>query len=222
MTVRIIIHTLWLAPLAALALVAGASLVGTEVEPGLQTAKTGVVLDAANGEPLPGVYVGARWMLQTQEPALLGGKLEGRCIYRFVVRTDAQGRYTIPTAQIDIAKNLLPGGEKSYFWDLYTYAAGYSTSSPVAVAHPRAISDDANAESELEPILLAATHDTPQQRLPTLTETLAHFTCHPYAHDAGPIEQSIAAEAAAAACLPGSASVDASCSTFRQASSRAP
>lgn len=219
-------RALWFVPLAAVTAIAATWYGGTDIEPGLQSAKTGVVLDAATGKPLQGIYVGARFLQQTSEPSLLGGKQYGQCVYRVVVQTDAQGRYTIPatSAEFGIAHGFVPGERKRYNWDLYTYAAGYQLGGlSTPVAHPRTVDEaTASTASTLEPILLSAEHDSAQQRLSTLADTVAHFTCHPFAHDAGPIEQSVAAEAAAAACLPGAENAAPSCTMFRQASNGMP
>jgi hypothetical protein len=102
---------------------------------------------------------------------------------------------------------------------LYTYAPGYDTRSSAAM-HPRAVSNSAGDEAIVEPVLLRAGHVTPQQRLATLADTLSQFTCHPFAHDAGMIEQSIAAEAAAAACVADAKDARDSCAMFRQASAQ--
>jgi hypothetical protein len=190
----------------------------TEVEPGTQVAKTGVVLDES-GKPLQGVYVGARWLEQTREPALLGGKVEGQCLYRVVVRTDAAGHYSIPApvAGVGADSGWLRGTSKKYFWDLYTYAAGYAVKADVA--HP-AIASSADDSAVLAPIYLASDHAAADQHLAALSDTLTHFTCRPFAKDAGAVEEQIVAEAAAAACLTGSKSAEPSCAMFRQASNR--
>jgi len=173
---------------------------------------------------LQGIYVGARFLQQTSEAPLLGGKQQGQCVYRVVVQTDAQGRYTIPATatQFAIARDFVPGARTSYRWDLHAYAAGYQAGA-VSAAHPRTLDDPtATTAATLEPVLMTAEHGSAAQRLATLAETAAHFTCHPFAHDAGPVEASLAAEAAAAACLPGTESTVPSCATFRQASSGMP
>jgi hypothetical protein len=219
MTHGLIYRTLALLGLLFAAIVAIARTSGTQVEPALQAAKSGVVLDAATGKPVEGVYVAVRWLEQTSQLPLLGGKLRGQCVNRVVVRTDAEGRYRIPAARLAAATNLQAGVRTEYFWDLYTYAPGYDGRSQT-LAHPRAVSNLAGDQAVVEPVLLGAGHAAPQQRLATLADTLAQFTCHPFAHDAGAIEQSIAAEAAAAACLPGTDDAQGSCATFRHASAQ--
>jgi len=213
-------RALWCVPLVAIAAAAAAWFGGTDVETGLQSAKTGVVLDAQSGKPLPGIYVGARFLQQTTQAPLLGGRQQGQCVYRVIVQTDAQGRYTIPATatQFTIARDFVPGEHTSYRWDLHAYAAGYQAGAATA-AHPRMLDD---ATATLEPVLMSAEHGSAAQRLATLADTVAHFTCHPFAHDAGPVDASLAAEAAAAACLPGAESAAPSCAMFRQASSGMP
>ena len=215
-------RALWFVPLAALAAVAAAWLGGTDVEQGLTAAKTGVVLDAATGRPLQGIYVGARVLQQTSEATLLGGRQYGQCVYRVVVQTDAAGRYTIPAsgAEFGIRHGFVPGERNSYHWDLYTYAAGYRAGG-TPLPHPRTLdAATASAPATLEPILLDAGVDGAQQPPAALADTLAHFTCRPFAHDAGPIEPLLAAQAAA--CQPGTLPADAACTMFRQASNGMP
>jgi len=219
MTDGLIYRTLALLGLLFAAIVAIARTSDTQVEPALQAAKSGMVLDAATGKPIEGVYVAVRWLEQTSQMPLLGGTVRGQCVNRMVVRTDAEGRYRIP-AQAPLATKLRPGVHTEYFWDLYTYAPGYDGRSRTS-AHPRAVSNPAGDVAIVEAVRLEAVHANAQQRLATLSETLAHFTCHPFAHDAGMIEQSIAAEAAAAQCLPGADDAQGNCATFRHASAQA-
>jgi hypothetical protein len=217
MTLRARRLALNLGLLAAFAFAAFAFAGITETEPGLQARKTGVVLDEA-GKPLAGVYVGVRWMAQTTELPLLGGKVEGQCLYRTVVRTDADGHYSVPPPA-DLAstdRNWLRGASTRYFWDLYTYGAGYATTNPSA--RP-AIASNADNLTTLAPIYLASDSPAGDRHLTQLADTLARFTCRPYAKDAGPVEEQIVAESAAAACLTGNKSAQASCAMERQASS---
>lgn len=214
-----IFRTLGLLGLAFALLVALVRMQGPDIEPALEAAKSGVVLDAASGQPLAGVFVSMRWLEQSSDAALLGGSVRGQCLNRVVVRTDGAGRYAIPAARLPDAASRPGVATRGYFWDLYTYAPGYAAQDAGATAHPRATMTAAGAAA-VEPVRLSAVHDTPQQRLATLADTLAHFTCHPFAHDAGMIESSVAAEAAAAACLPGAANDEASCAMFRQASAQ--
>jgi hypothetical protein len=133
-----------LASLGTLAYLVSAS---TIVDAGLQAAKAGVVLDAQTRQPLAGVYVVARWLEQTTEPELLGhgGKMQGQCLYRVVVRTDSQGKYLIPAtgARFKASGSLLPDRGKRYFWDLYTYSSGYDV---VAAGRPTGIRDGSSVE----------------------------------------------------------------------------
>ena len=176
-------------------------------EPGLRTAKTGVVLDAATGRPLSGVYVVARWLEQSSEISFIGGpgEVKGQCLYRKVVRTDEQGRYEIPagdtnfaTPQNDIAR------QTKYFWDAYAYAPGYAVSGrPIVNAvHPQARADSSGETQTLEPIQLAVDHAAASQRIDTLAETLSRFTCRHYAPEPVAVAEQVYAEAYAMACLP--------------------
>jgi hypothetical protein len=184
---------------------------GTTVEPGLQAAKSGVVLDADTRQPLAGVYVVARWLEQTTQPALLGqgGKVDGQCLFRVVVRTDSQGHYAIPatSGNFQSAYNLLPDRSKRYFWDLYTYSAGFGVAGRIDV-HPRVTAaagagdSSAHETQTLEPILLATDHAPAGQRVAALADTLSRFTCEPYASEPLPIAQQVYAEGYATACLP--------------------
>jgi hypothetical protein len=190
-----------LASLGTLAYLVSAS---TIVDAGLQAAKAGVVLDAQTRQPLAGVYVVARWLEQTTEPELLGhgGKMQGQCLYRVVVRTDSQGKYLIPAtgARFKASGSLLPDRGKRYFWDLYTYSSGYDV---VAAGRPTGIRDGSSVEETqtLETIRLAANHTSAEQRMSALADTLARFTCEPYSTDPLPIAQEVYAEAYATACL---------------------
>ena len=219
MTLRARRLALNLGLLAAFAFAALAFAGITQVEPGLQAAKTGVVLDET-GKPLGGVYVGVRWMQQTSELPLLGNKVEGQCLHRTVVRTDADGHYSVPppTDLASTDRNWLRGASTRYFWDLYTYAAGYAATG--AAAHP-VIASNADNNATLAPIHLISDRADGDRHLAVLTDTLARFTCRPFAKDAGPVEEQIVAETAAAACLTDGKSAQPSCAMFRQASSHA-
>lgn len=195
---------LWLSLTAALGALAYAATRGTTAEPGMTLAKTGVVLDAQTRQPLSGVYVVARWLENTTQPSLLGGgRVEGQCLYRVVVRTDAQGHYTIPATGTSFrsASNRLWDHGKNHFWDLYTYSEGYAAAG--GKHHPEA-STRGSASSEtqsLAPILLAADHALAEQRVATLSDTLSRFTCEPYSRDPLPIARQVYADAYATACL---------------------
>jgi len=219
MTHGLIYRTLALLGLLFAAIVAIARTSGTQVEPALQAAKSGVVLDAATGKPVEGVYVAVRWLEQTSQLPLLGGTIRGQCVNRVVVRTDAEGRYRIAAAQLQAESGLQPGVRTEYFWDLHAYAPGYDARN-LTQTHPRTVANQAGDQAVVEPVLLETGHTTPQQRLATLADTLAQFTCHPFSHDAGAIEQSVAGEAAAAACLPGADDAQGNCATFRHASAQ--
>jgi hypothetical protein len=195
--------SLWLtliASLGALVYLVGAS---TVIEAGMQDAKAGVVLDAQSRQPLAGVYVVVRWLEQTTQPMLLGGKMEGRCLYRVVVRTDSQGIYLIPETRTSFTAtgNLLPDRSKKYFWDLYTYSSGYGV---VGDERPKSANHGSSAEEAqtLKPILLAVDHSSADQRVSVLADTLSRFTCEPYSSNPLPIAQQVYAEAYATACLP--------------------
>jgi len=103
MTHGLIYRTLALLGLLFAAIVAMTSTSGTQVEPALQAAKSGVVLDAATGKPVEGVYVAVRWLEQTSQLPLRGSKVRGQCVNRMVVRTDATGHYTIPAGQLPVS-----------------------------------------------------------------------------------------------------------------------
>ena len=171
------------------------------VEAGLRAAKTGVVLDAQTRQPLAGVYVVARWLEQSTENSPAGsGELMGQCLYRTVVRTDEHGRYEIPASNFPIAADRALV-ERKYFWDASAYTPGYVVSSPKTL-HPRAGGSPIPATQALEPILLAADHAAPEQRITALQDTLARFTCQAYSAEPVPVAEQVYAEAYSAACLP--------------------
>ena len=188
---------LLLVPLMALGMVAFAA--GGDkpaVEPGLQVAKTGLVLDARTHQPLTGAYVVARWLEQSTSP----GTVEGQCLFRTVVRTDEQGQYVIPATGFTIAPERSSAARK-YFWDAYAYVPGYAAAGN-ETAHPRAVGSAIPASQAMEPILLVPDQVEPEQRMINLTGTLSRFACQPYAKDAGAVAEQVYAEAYAAACLP--------------------
>jgi hypothetical protein len=165
MTFRNKYRALSLVSIAAVVFAAVALSAKTTVEQNFQSAKTGVVLDAATQQPVPGVYVVARWLEQTTQPALLGagGKVQGQCVFRAITRTDSQGRYSIPasSANFNLTKNWQPGSSRKYFWDLYTYANGYAaTANIISQAHPTSIADTLLGDDPqtLQPILLTTQH----------------------------------------------------------------
>lgn len=213
---------LLLASMAASAMF-GCSATPDTVEPGLQVAKSGVVLDETR-QPVEGAYVVVRWLEQSQA----NGKIEGQCLSRAVVRTDKQGRYAIPASNFAIAPQ---HAETRYFWDVYAYTPGYADL-PARAVHPRAMSSATPGDQHLEPIVVAADHDAPEQRIGTLVDTFLRFSCRPFAEQApSPVVEQIYAEAYAAACLPepnnavsalarlrGGEPADNPCEQFRQVS----
>lgn len=175
------------------------------VEPGMQAAKTGLVLDAQTRQPIAGAYVVARWLQQSREMSFQSpeGMVEGQCMFRIVARTDALGRYEIPSSagrfNIDSPRS---SAERKYYWDAYAYAPGYGAADSKA-AHPRLGSSSMPANQELEPILLsAAEHAAPDQRIAALIDTAVRFTCAAYSPAQIPAAEQVYAEAYAAACLP--------------------
>lgn len=168
------------------------------VEPGLQAAKSGVVLDAQTRQPLMGAYVVVRWLQQSEQ---ISGTLGGQCLYRAIARTDDRGRYAVPVAQFAIGSGRTLT-EHTYFWDAYAYAPGYAEVLAAPSLHPRPIGSAVPAIQELEPILMAADHAGPEQRVNELADGLMRFSCEPFAKEPGPVAEQIYAEAYAAACLP--------------------
>jgi len=216
----------WLLPLAALT---GLSLAAATrpkplVEPGLQVAKNGDVLDEQTRQPIAGAYVVVRWL----EESRAGDKVEGQCLSRTVVRTDQHGHYAIPAPHLTVASE---HAETRYFWDAYAYAPGYADAQARAV-HPRPVASPIPGSQTLEPIGLASDHAVPEQRVGILADTLSRFSCEPFAkQEPSPIAEQIYAEAYAAACLPepnraakllarlrGERLGDEPCEQFRQAS----
>jgi len=182
---------------AALGVLAFATRGPPLVEPGLQVAKSGVVLDAQTRQPLAGAYVVVRWLEQSR--TLASGAVAGQCMNRIIVRTDGNGHYAIPATAIALAANPV-FGEHDYFWDSYAYTPGYAA--VTRTKHPRATSSTVPAVQDLEPMLLTAERAAPEQRVSELAESLLHFSCEPFAAEAGPVAEQIYAEAYAAACLP--------------------
>ena len=202
---------LWLLPIVALSGLSLAAVTRAKpmVEPGLQVAKNGIVLDAQTQQPVPGAYVVVRWLKQAQA----GGKIEGQCLSRAVVRTDEHGRYAIAATNIAIDSE---HAEARYFWDAYAYAPGYAES-PVRAVHPRALGSATPASQQLEPIALAVDRAAPEQRIGTLADTLSRFSCEPFAKkERNPVAEQIYAEAYAAACLPEPNSAASSLSRLRE------
>jgi hypothetical protein len=190
-----------LVPIVALSLLGYAVGNKPRVEAGLRAAKTGVVLDAQTRQPLAGVYVVARWLEQSSENSLAGSaNVAGQCLYRTVVRTDEHGRYEIPASDFPIAPDRALV-ERKYFWDASAYTPGYVVSDPKTL-HPRVGSSPIPATQVLAPILLAADHAAPEQRITALQDTLARFTCQAYSAEPVPVAEQVYAEAYSAACLP--------------------
>jgi hypothetical protein len=191
----------WLVPIVALSLLGYAVGNKPKVEAGLRAAKTGVVLDAQTRQPLPGVYVAARWLEQSSDNSLAGSSsVAGQCLYRTVVRTDEHGHYEIPATNFPIAPDRA-SAERKYFWDESAYAPGYVMSDQKTL-HPDIGSSTMPATQELAPILLAADHAAPEQRIAALQDTLARFTCQAYSAEPVPVAAQVYAEAYSAACLP--------------------
>jgi len=189
-----------LTAVAALSAVSYAMRGETAVESGLQAAKTGVVLDAQTRQPLPGVYVVARWLEQSSQASLDGrpGQTQGQCLFRTVVRTDGLGRYSIPASAGDfnVPRGWQPASNRTVFWQASAYAPGYAESA--GGSHPKIQGATLQADT-LEPILLNGDHAAPEQRVASLIDTLSRFACQ---EQPVPIAEEIYAEAYAAACLP--------------------
>ena len=193
--------SLWFVPVVALsALAVAAAVRKPQVEPGLHVAKSGRVLDAQTGQPLPGAYVVVRWLEQSGMSAA-SDTVDGRCLYRTIVRTDDQGRYAVPAVGFAIAAER-SFGEHRYFWDSYGYAPGHDEVGANRSRHPIVAASTLPAVQELEPILLAAEHVSPSQRVAELADSLRRFSCEPYAKELGAVADEIYAEARTAACSP--------------------
>lgn len=178
---------------------AWASLRKPLVETGLQAAKSGAVLDAQTRKPVPGAYVVVRWLEQSADR--LTGNLQGQCLYRSIVRTDDQGRYSIAAAHFAVAEQSAFATHR-YFWDTHAYAPGYEDVEVGRTAHPAvATSSVLPALQELEPTLLTADRSAPEQRVRALADSLSRFSCEPYAKELGSVAEQIYAEAYTAACL---------------------
>jgi len=217
---------LWLLPIAALSGLSLAAVTRPKplVEPGLQVAKNGDVLEEQTRQPIAGAYVVVRWL----EESRAGDKVEGQCLSRTVVRTDEHGHYVIPAPHFSLASE---HAETRYFWDAHAYAPGYADAQARA-AHPHPVGSPTPGSQALEPIGLASDHAAPEQRVGMLADMLSRFSCDPFAkREPNPIAERIYAEGYAAACLPepnGAAKLlarlrgerrgDQSCEQFRQAS----
>jgi hypothetical protein len=187
---------LWLVPIMALSAVGFAAGHKPDVEPGLQVAKTGIVIDAQTRRPLAGVFVVARWLEQSHDAAQIGGQ----CLFRTVARTDDEGRYTIPAAAVTIPSDRTLA-ERKYYWDVSAYLPGYSAVDQ-GMAHPRIGNSPVPATQALEPVMLAGDYAAPEKRVAALIDTLDRFTCSGYSNAPVPIAQQLYTEAYAAACLP--------------------
>jgi len=189
--------SLLLLPLVVLGMVGFAASGPPVIEPGLQVAKSGIVLDAQSRQPLAGAYVVVRWLEQSRAPA--SGTVSGQCLNRVIVRTDDKGHYAIPATAVALAANRI-FGERDYFWDSYAYTPGYAAR--ISAQHPRALGSTAPAVQDLEPMLLTADNALPEQRVSELADSLSRFNCEPFANELGPVAEQIYAEAYAVACLP--------------------
>jgi len=167
------------------------------IEAGLQTAKSGVVLDAQTRQPLADAYVVVRWLEQSRTPT--SGAITGQCLKRVIVRTDDNGHYVIPATLLELAAKRT-FATRTYFWDAYAYTPGYAAM--VSANHPRALGSPVPAVQELEPMLLTADRAQPQQRVNELMDSLQRFSCEPFADELGPVAERIYAEAYSVACLP--------------------
>lgn len=205
--------SLWFVPVVALsALAVAAAVRKPQVEPGLLTAKSGAVVDAQTRQPLAGAYVVVRWLEQSRA----GASMEGQCLHRAVVRTDEHGRYSVPALQLPLAEHTL--AERRYFWDAYAYVSGYGDTALTGVHHPHAVASAEPGIQSLEPIVLAADHAAPVQRIAALADTLSRFECQPYAQaEANPVAEPIYQEAYATACLPESSGAAAALAHLRGA-----
>src|SRR6185503_15386209 len=151
---------LWLLPIAALSGLSLAAVTRPKplVEPGLQVAKNGDVLEEQTRQPIAGAYVVVRWL----EESRAGDKVEGQCLSRTVVRTDEHGHYVIPAPHFSLASE---HAETRYFWDAHARAA-----------HPHPVGSPTPGSQALEPIGLASDHAAPEQRVGMLADTLSRFS----------------------------------------------
>ncbi len=205
----------WLVALGLVGItLAYALAVSARVESGLQAANTGFVLDAETQKPLAGALVVVRWQRQVTDPLFVGhgGRmLEGTgCLYRTVVRTDDQGRFSVPSTRdsFHVEGNLRINKSEKYLWDMYTYVPGYGvtnflSSSPnarVMNEHPFVVSRDMSGAEVLEPVLLAKSDEPPSTRAESLGLTMWRFTCKPFAVEPDEFLREIYEDAYATTC----------------------
>lgn len=99
------------------------------IEIGMTKAKTGVVLDAATGKPIADAYVVARWYDKNGLRFFIGPSGGGgtACLHRAVVKTDAEGRYSISSTAGEFDVTHAPSIKfyHRYYWGLGVYAPGY-------------------------------------------------------------------------------------------------
>lgn len=175
-------------------------LVSPHVEFGLQAPKRGIVLDAQTREPVPGAYVVVLWRRWVSNPFLMGhgrGGTQGTgCVHREIVRTDKDGRYSIPSTAnaFSIGFNLKLDKSIRYDWRLRVYAPGYGTEQQEihfygGESDVRSIGDHPFVKSgillgiqNMEPILLD-TQDEPEKRADYLSVKVARFYCRPVPDD---------------------------------------
>lgn len=191
--------------------------VSPTIEPGLQDAKTGKVLDAATRLPIAGAYVVVRWQKRVSNPFLVGhggGYPDGGgCVHREVVRTDENGVFHVPSTHTAIRPdfNLRPNRGISYHWDLSVYAPGYGPplkemSDGTGLgpffypSYELAGRDLLKGEQKLAPMMLAQDSRVFRGRAATLSKLASDVDCSPSSSDPLPFIPSLFREALAATC----------------------
>lgn len=180
-----------------------------QLAPDWRAARVGVVRDAANGRPIAGAFVVARWLERSAPAFDATGVIAGRCLDRVVVRSDGDGRFAIPARADDrpLDADWNPTRSRRYARDLAVYASGYAASAPDAAP--------GGGEGMSAPVSAGSvrnrTDDTPLAfdlrseqgdvgaRLARLADAARGFACDAQARAAGTAAQAAAAQTPAAA-----------------------
>jgi hypothetical protein len=209
----------WITPLVLVgACLSYAWAVSPRLEPGLLSPKSGQILDLSTRQPISDAFVVVRWLKQVSDPTLIGhggGGTDGSgCVFREVVRTDAQGRFAVPSARekISIESNWSVKKSIRYSWDLAVYAPKHGFAqheihfrdAPAAIRplddHPSVLSSSVGREQSLESVFLESGAGPSNERADFLLTTLGHASCEPHTSDLPVFSKELYLDAAHATC----------------------
>lgn len=182
---------LWLGVFITGALVAALGIatagLSTSVEPALQAARTGSVVDAETGQALLGAHVVAQWWHSNTQrfPPIGHGTIGGfsNCLHREETQTDQDGRFALPSVRqlFTVERHIDLEHKDKYFWQLGAYLPGYydSTERNPDRSPPRHpdVREQSDGSVNVAPIKLTKDSRSQEERIWYLVMGVPNFSC---------------------------------------------